>query len=109
MAAVGDDVLRGGGDADLLGDSAGADVMTGGNGADVFLVVTDSSKDVVTDYRDGVDMILLESAEFASLTITDLTPGKVRIEHAGDTLILRDGGAGTLTAADLTEADFLFD
>jgi Ca2+-binding RTX toxin-like protein len=104
----GNDILRGGAGADQLTDGSGADTMTGGTGADIFTLVIDGETDRITDFQDGIDLIRFVGQSFAALTITDISPGRVRIEVAGDVLIVRDGDAGTLTAADLTASDFLF-
>jgi Ca2+-binding RTX toxin-like protein len=104
----GDDRILGGKGDDWLADGSGTDRLAGGAGADIFDLATDGAVDRITDFEDGIDLIRFVGQSFAALTISDLTPGRVRIEVAGDVLILRDGDAGTLTAADLTEADFLF-
>lgn len=100
------DTLNGENGADILNGNAGADIMTGGGGADTFVIYADSSTDTITDFEDGTDLIDIDVA-FAALTITDLGGGRVQVDHSGDTLIIEDDGLGTLTAADLTSADFI--
>lgn len=105
---AGDDILRGQASKDWLTDGTGIDTLNGGLGADIFDLVADSATDTVFDYKDGVDRIRLAGQSFGALAITDLAPGRVRIVYAGDTLIVRDGGVGLLTAADFDAGDVLF-
>lgn len=105
---AGDDILRGQANNDWLTDGTGADRLNGGLGADIFDLVVDSSTDTIFDYKDGVDTIRLAGLGFGALTFTDIVPGRVQIDYAGDTLIVRDGGVGALVAADLDAGDFLF-
>lgn len=102
----GDDVLNGDQGADTLDGGKGSDTLAGGTGADIFVFKADGATDTITDYEDGIDKIDLD-VSFASLTITDVAPGEVHITHSGETLIVLDGGGGTLLAADFTAADFL--
>ncbi|MEO8245270.1 MAG: calcium-binding protein [bacterium] len=101
----GNDDLRGGGGDDMITDGAGSDTLTGSSGADTFVFDADGSTDTIADYTDGSDLIDL-TVGFKKLTITDIAPGEVHVEHSGELLILLDI-AGTLTAADLTKADFI--
>lgn len=101
----GNDDLRGGAGNDRLTDGAGQDTLAGGSGVDTFVISTDGALDTIADFRNGIDLIDLDVG-FAALTIVDVTPGEVRVTHSGETLVIRDT-AGTLTAADLTAADFL--
>lgn len=101
----GKDRLSGGKGADTLTDGKGSDTLAGGAGADVFVLHDDNRRDVVSDFRNGVDLLDL-GVGFGALTITDIAPGEVLIEYRGDSLTLRDT-AGLLTAADITQADFI--
>jgi hypothetical protein len=102
---AGNDTVTGFDDNDILDDGAGTDLLNGGLGADTFILRVDGSTDRIVDFQDGQDHLSLGLA-FASLTITTLSPGHVQILHGGDILLL-DDPARLLTAADLTEADFL--
>lgn len=106
LGGGGNDNLKGQAGADTLNGGRGADTLTGGKGADVFVFTADGKKDTITDFQDGTDLIDLDVA-FASLTITDVSAGKVKIIHSGETLIVEDDGLGLLTAADFSAADFL--
>lgn len=99
------DVLKGGWGSDRLEDGKGNDRLFGGAEADLFIMVKDGRIDRIKDYEDGRDKIDL-SVGFGALTLTDLAPGKVRVQGGGDTLIVQDLD-GVLTAADLTASDFI--
>ncbi len=100
------DTLKGESGADTLDGGNGADILTGGNGADTFVIKADGDTDTITDFADGTDLIDIDVA-FSALTITDVVAGEVHITHSGETLIVQDDGLGILTAADLTQADFI--
>jgi len=53
----GRDTLSGDGGADRLLGGGGRDALTGGSGADVFVLARGGARDVVTDWKDGVDLI----------------------------------------------------
>jgi Ca2+-binding RTX toxin-like protein len=109
----GDDRLYGGdGDDTLVGDDAasedavgGDDVMTGGAGADTF--VFDAGSDVITDFENGVDKIVLKNLGVDSFEDFAKLGGQV-----GDDVVI-DFGERVLTienvdAADIDATDFLF-
>jgi Ca2+-binding RTX toxin-like protein len=102
----GKDTLRGGGGQDKLVDGSGADTMTGGGGVDTFVIRSDGKTDTITDFENGTDLIDIDVA-YAALTITDGAAGEVLITHSGETLVVQDDGAGLLSAADFSAADFL--
>ncbi len=54
---VGNDELRGGGGSDIIKGGGGRDVMYGGAGRDAFIFVGNFGKDVIRDFRPGVDVI----------------------------------------------------
>lgn len=99
----GADTLIGGGGGDTLTGGAGDDSLTGGSKADTFVFDGNSGDDVVTDYRDGLDLILIDGG----LTFAD-----VDIQAAGvNTLITFGGATVTLLRQDATELtvdDFIF-
>lgn len=105
FGGTGRDVLSAGLGADVLTDGSDRDTLRGGLGADVFVVLQDRSRDDIVDFEDGIDRIDV-GVGFARLTIIDEGPGEVRIEYGRDTLMLFDA-TGTLTAADITRADFV--
>lgn len=86
---AGNDSLRGGRDNDslsgengndTLSGDRGADTLTGGEGADVFIVQPNrDGSDIITDYQDGADKLLLNgSLNFKNITISN---------NGGNTLI----------------------
>jgi hypothetical protein len=62
----------------------------------------------VEDFTDGSDRVELAGVVFADLTVVDLGGGRIRVSYAGDMVFLEDDGAGLLTAAQITAADFVF-
>jgi Ca2+-binding RTX toxin-like protein len=68
---AGDDVLEGGGGDDVLIGGSGRDRLTGGGGADRFQFNTiepSAERDTITDFRSGVDRIVLGGAAFDAIT-----------------------------------------
>jgi Ca2+-binding RTX toxin-like protein len=102
----GKDILKGQAGNDRLNGGNGADQMTGGGGVDTFVIRSDGKTDTITDFENGTDLIDIDVA-FAALTITNGGAGEVLITHSGETLVVQDDGAGLLTAADFSAADFL--
>ncbi|EAQ24050.1 beta strand repeat-containing protein [Roseovarius sp. 217] len=112
QGGLGDDLLFGGGANDTLDGGAGADtlrggegndVLTGGFGADVFVFASSDGADTVSDFQDGVDLLVFEGGlGFSDLTITDTGEGAV-ITGTGGSILL----AG-LDADQIDAADFLF-
>jgi Ca2+-binding RTX toxin-like protein len=67
---AGDDVLQGGGGDDVLSGGSGRDRLTGGGGADRFQFNTiepSAERDTITDFRSGVDRIVLGAAAFDAI------------------------------------------
>lgn len=68
---AGADTLLGGTEGDLLTGGAGADVLTGGAGADRFIFAeasdstTGKGRDLITDFRAGIDKIDLSALDLA--------------------------------------------
>ncbi len=73
------DILRGGWGPDLLSGGNGQDVLRGGAGADQFLLIPGSDGDIITDFQDNIDTLVLPMGiESSTLFITN---------HYGDALI----------------------
>jgi VCBS repeat-containing protein len=53
------DMLSGGNGVDILVGGAGDDILTGGNGADTFVITVGSGRDTITDFRAGLDHIVV--------------------------------------------------
>lgn len=103
----GNDRLNGGDGADWLVDGQGADRLHGGLGRDVFQFVTDTSLDIILDFKDGRDLILIIGYDFSQFTITDGAPGVVMVGYGADLLEIRSTSL-LLTAAAIDVNDFIF-
>jgi RTX toxins and related Ca2+-binding proteins len=101
QGGLGDDVLIGGLGNDRLFGGQGNDVYSGGDGVDrFFFEASDGAggKDRISDFEDGVDLIVLRG-----ITITDLqdtTRGAVISFSNGSEVLVRDVSASALSAAD---------
>lgn len=102
---AGNDVLDGGAGADELYGGAGKDILTGGTEADVFLyfMTTDSgttaaTRDVITDFQDGVDLIDLSKidANTKNAPLTDDAFTYLNIDSSAIPAIMFTGVAGQL-------------
>ncbi len=116
------DVLLGGEGVDLLAGGAGTDFLAGGPGSDVFVWNTGDGDDVIGDYDDGGDRIVLDGIDLAALDFQRVAVGSsfyvdpaqpgMRLHFDGDflTIDVGDGpGAGSLTVSQyspLTGADY---
>ncbi|MEM9852568.1 MAG: protease, partial [Pseudomonadota bacterium] len=102
----GDDTLVDGADTASLYGGSGDDTLTGGAGRDYFIFDDRRGDNVITDFEDGSDRILMTAASysFADLTITD-AGGDALIDVAGIAISVRLLGVD----ADLIDAfDFGF-
>ncbi len=100
----GDDALRGGAGADSLWGQAGDDELTGGAGRDRFFFRPGGGDDLVTDFTQGADRIVIAGpgAAFGALQIEAAAEGTM-IRFADYSVTL----AGVEAAA-LSADDFLF-
>lgn len=100
-----DRVVDAQGDSTLIGGT-GNDFLKGGAGADVFVFETGSGNDRIRDFGNGADVIDL--TDFGLTGIGDLA----LVQQGGDTLIALGTGETILLddtlAGSLTGADFLF-
>ena len=100
---AGNDMLIGGAGFDQLVGGTGNDTLTGGADYDEFHITTGDGADTITDFEDGLDMIVIEGLTYADLTIT---------QNGADTEV--DLGSGTMitltaiTATDIDQDDFVF-
>jgi len=107
---AGDDRLLGNAGNDVLFGNRGRDTLTGGSGADIFAVQPSNSDalgpeaDLITDFRDGEDLINLQGREFAQLEIApDDNNTILRDRLTGEFLaILENVSPRAITAADFT-------
>ena len=68
----GTDILLGGSGDDVLAGNAGIDGLLGGPGADQFVLAPGEGSDIIVDFEDGSDRIVLANGlSFDSLTFTD--------------------------------------
>lgn len=99
-----DDSLNGGSGDDTLYGGAGSDRLTGNSGSDVFVFEPIVGTDTVTDFDNGVDLILYQGGTFDDLTITVVNGTDVDITSiAGGHMILEN-----VSIALITEGDFSF-
>ena len=84
---------------------AGNDRLTGGSGEDVFEFETFASAgtDTVTDFTDGVDVILFDGGSFGDLTITASGTSVLITSTSGGNMVLQNTSVG-----DIAVDDFIF-
>lgn len=100
----GDDVLKGGTGNDRLLGGTGDDILNGGSGADRFEWTASAFNglDVVEDFENGTDVLVLYGRSYSDLTIT---------QQGADTQINWSGGQITLLdtlESQITQDDFIF-
>jgi hypothetical protein len=104
------DIINGGNGDDFLSGDLQEDTLTGGEGSDRFLLRAVSGPDIITDFEDGVDSLVLPTSDFpvqpAGLSFEDLSV----FQAEGGTVISFNGNAiAGLTGVDattITEDDF---
>ena len=99
----GDDELTGGNGNDLLLGAEGNDTLTGEAGNDRFVLSSGVGSDLITDFTDGEDIIVLDGGlTFDQLTLTQ-NNGSTLIELNSELLATLDGvNIGLITADDFT-------
>jgi ELWxxDGT repeat protein len=105
----GDDTLDGGeGDDQLMGDlgddilfgASGNDTLTGGEGRDRFILTPGSGSNLITDFTDGEDIIVLEDGlTFEQLTF-DVSQNGTIVKFNEEILATLNGVESTLITAD---------
>ena len=116
----GNDKLSGGAGNDLLMANLGNERLTGGTGEDHFAwpaVVSDTGRDVVTDFEDGIDLVVLSSfpigdmADFVADAVSykhgnayiDLSyADSLDPDHYTGTIVLLNVAQGSLTEDDFS-------
>jgi len=109
---AGADSLSGGGGADKLWGDAGSDLLVGGDGADEFWFAAGFGKDVISDFRDGVDRV----GFFGIGGVDDFTDLRISLEVRGGvsgSLVTYGAGDNSVwlqqvSVNRLSGADFLF-
>jgi Ca2+-binding RTX toxin-like protein len=104
QGGAGDDTLLGGSGADRLGGGMGNDLLEGGLGADQFVFNTGGGNDIVADFEDGLDRILIGTGaeSFSDLSLSE--NGSDTVITFSDVIITLAG----ITQAQITDSDFLF-
>ncbi len=82
--------MLGGDGNDWLSGDWGNDTITGGEGSDRFRLFAGSGKDIVTDFTDGEDMLLLDGG---------LTFPQLRISQQGNTTAIEIDDTGETLAS----------
>ena len=99
-----DSVSGGMGNDTLYGDR-GHDTLTGGAGADVFgLGNSTQDRDILTDFEDGVDLLLLPDG-VNQVTVQNIGNNQtsIRLTLTGEEILILEG----IAAAAITSADFV--
>jgi len=119
---AGDDILFGAEGEDTLDGGTGQDNLIGGRGIDTFVIragdgsTTLANADVIQDFKDGTDLIgMAGGLQYNQLTIEQGTGDYanlvlVRKTDTGEYLAVihtqGQNSEGTISASDITEADF---
>lgn len=105
---AGDDTLNGGAGIDGLVGGPGRDTLTGGDDFDVFVLAPGDGgdsldrADLITDFSDGEDFLVLIGLEFADITIgASGGDSVITVTGTGETLAVVEDAAGLLSAADI--------
>ncbi|MBN8189853.1 hypothetical protein JF540_24515 [Salipiger thiooxidans] len=102
------EALSAGGGDDLLFDGAGSDTLTGGTGADLFVFAADGSRDVITDFTPGQDMVDLSGWDWLYSTAQlEITATGAEIRYGDELLELRSADGRSLGYDDFMETDML--
>ncbi len=103
----GTDAIMGNGGADILEGGGGNDTLTGGGGADRFVFAALKGRDVITDFKPGMDLI--DFSDHGGVDgLRDL-----RLTSTSGNTIISDGGSGRIVLedvdrGDLDAGDFIF-
>lgn len=104
---AGNNKIDGASGADWLDGGHGRDRLTGGSDADHFVFHAGGGKDVITDFEDGSDQIVLQTYKGID-SFKDIA-----VKQSGDDLVVKLLGGDEITIhnmhkADLTAGDFAF-
>ncbi|WP_068305199.1 hypothetical protein [Pararhodobacter sp. CCB-MM2] len=90
----------------MHGDGAGDDTLTGGAGADTFCFTPSNGSDVIVDFENGTDTILIEDVSggsdaerFANLSIDQIGSDAV-ISVGAPSITVQGVNASALDASD---------
>ena len=115
---AGNDILHGGSGEDTLDGGTGKDYMFGGAGIDTFVVragdgsTTLASADAIHDFKDGTDLISMDSLAFDDLTIANGSGSYsntvlVSITSSGEYLAIINPVEGNISTSNITAVDFM--
>ncbi|MGF1490863.1 MAG: DUF4347 domain-containing protein [Microcoleaceae cyanobacterium] len=97
-----DDTLMGGEGNDELHGDDGNDTLVGGNGQDQFVLSPERGSDVITDFTQGEDLIVLDGVTFDQLTL-EQSPEGTLVRFGEDILATLEGvESDLLTLEDFT-------
>jgi len=109
LGQVGFDTLDGGAGADSLRGGTGNDMLTGGTGADKFVIEAGADDDTITDFEDGIDLIVMRQInnvdDFSDLTIADNGSGGVTVSYGNGMNVLT---IDNISVSNVTADDFDF-
>jgi serralysin len=106
---VGNDELDGGNGADVLVGGNGKDVLTGAAGSDIFKFHPNQGEDVITDFVDGEDRVMLRGFGFANIAqararfheIGTPSDDQVGFDYRGSTIVIHGADLADITIADI--------
>lgn len=104
IGGTANDFLRGGDGDDLIEGGAGNDVMFGDAGADRFVVGANTGTDIIQDFTQGADIVVLQDTGTSFADLEFRTTGAETRVSIGDSLIRLRGTADI----EFTEDDFEF-
>ena len=90
----GDDLIIGGNGSDFIRGLEGFDILTGESGVDFFYLIPNTDRDVITDFEDGIDKLVLTPTpqfdsefNFSDLSIVPSNNGtKIVLNQTNETL-----------------------
>lgn len=95
----GNDTLNGSEGDDVLLGAAGADTLTGGDGRDQFVLAAGNGTDLITDFEDTQDLMVLDGITFDPLTIESADNATV-VKLGEEVLVTLNGIESSLITVD---------
>ena len=104
LGGSGQDVIFGGDGSDTIKGGENDDTITGGKGADYFFFDNSSSKDVILDFKAGVDYVV-----FVSDPGSSIQPGSDILgdfaHTVGDDVVIKQSSGNSITLKDVDIGD----
>lgn len=107
LGAGGNDTLNGGKGSDTLEGGAGKDILIGGKGADAFLFSDGDNRNVIRDFADDTDGLVLDSDLWNGDLTRRQVVNKFATEKGGD--VIFDFGDDRLVLRDVADKSDLVD